>query len=232
MKIFLHVSIKFVLSVLLESVYTRAFVATRVDRGGCDSQSATGVFFWLHGEGKWEVTSDLGESPTLSLNSFMLSFPLPAGENSLASGSIAVQTQEWYTLDVDSQVDRSLTVEPNWSDPPSPHLSQGSRSVVSIIGKVSSSVTTPAQGGYVAIGTGGFYPVQFDDFNIIGGELTIVQHVCPSCMLISTTILCTLTYSSIICLTELTEHGLECSYILNLLFFELLSVRITSRTRP
>ncbi len=100
-------------SVLLESVYTRAFVATRVNHGGCDSQSATGVFFWLYGEGKWEVTSDLGESLILSLNSFMLSFPLPAGENSLASGCIAVQTHEWYTLEVDSQVDISLTVEPN-----------------------------------------------------------------------------------------------------------------------
>jgi len=30
----------------------------------------------------------------------------------------------------------------------------------------STDVSTPAQAGFVGIGTGGFYPAQFDDFNI------------------------------------------------------------------
>ena len=41
---------------------------------------------------------------------------------------------------------------------------------MSIDGKVvSGSVSTPAQAGYVGMGTGGFYSAQFDDFYLIGG---------------------------------------------------------------
>ena len=33
----------------------------------------------------------------------------------------------------------------------------------------STTVSTPAQAGFVGIGTGGFYPAQFDDFIILEG---------------------------------------------------------------
>ena len=48
-------------SVMLETATTCAFVAAKVDEGGCHSASATGVFFWICSEGYWNVTSDLGE---------------------------------------------------------------------------------------------------------------------------------------------------------------------------
>ena len=34
---------------------------------------------------------------------------------------------------------------------------------------VSTLVNTPSQAGFVGVGTGGFYPAQFDDFSIVGG---------------------------------------------------------------
>ena len=52
-----HVSV----SILLESSNSSAFLATRVSEGGCEVREATGVFFWISGEGEWKVTSDLGK---------------------------------------------------------------------------------------------------------------------------------------------------------------------------
>lgn len=52
-------------SILLEASNTSGFLATRVDRGGCGSSGANGVFFWISGEGKWEVTSDLGRTTSI-----------------------------------------------------------------------------------------------------------------------------------------------------------------------
>ena len=39
-----------------------------------------------------------------------------------------------------------------------------------------SKVYTPSQAGFVAMGTGGFYPAQFDDFSIIEGMHTYVYY--------------------------------------------------------
>ena len=47
-------------SVLLESEGTAAFLAVRVNKGGCDIAGATGVFLWLDSAGFYNVTSDLG----------------------------------------------------------------------------------------------------------------------------------------------------------------------------
>ena len=47
-------------SVLLEAEKTAAFLAVRMDKGGCGVASATGVFLWLDSNGFYNVTSDLG----------------------------------------------------------------------------------------------------------------------------------------------------------------------------
>ena len=47
-------------SVLLESKNTAAFLAVRMDKGGCEVASATGVFLWLDSSGFVNITTDLG----------------------------------------------------------------------------------------------------------------------------------------------------------------------------
>ena len=48
-------------SVLLETEGTAAFLAVRVNKGGCGVALATGVFLWLDSAGFYNVTSDLGK---------------------------------------------------------------------------------------------------------------------------------------------------------------------------
>jgi galactosylceramidase len=70
-----------------------------------------------------------------------------AGENQLSSQKFAVELNEWYTLGLDSE---------------------GSEVVGTVKGN--SSISTMAQvkqqSGYVAMGTGGFYSAQFDNFSL------------------------------------------------------------------
>ena len=47
-------------SVLLEANDTAAFLAVRMDKGGCGVASATGVFLWLDSKGFYNITTDLG----------------------------------------------------------------------------------------------------------------------------------------------------------------------------
>ncbi len=49
-------------SVLLESGSKQAFVAARVNTGGCSIHLAQGVYFWIDTAGYWNMTSKLGES--------------------------------------------------------------------------------------------------------------------------------------------------------------------------
>ena len=48
-------------SVLLEAKDTAAFLAIRMNKGGCQVASASGVFLWLDANGFFNVTTDLGE---------------------------------------------------------------------------------------------------------------------------------------------------------------------------
>lgn len=48
-------------SVLLEAKDTAAFLAIRMNMGGCKVASASGVFLWLDANGFFNVTTDLGE---------------------------------------------------------------------------------------------------------------------------------------------------------------------------
>ena len=47
-------------SVLLDTNNTAAFLAVRMDKGGCEVAKATGVFLWLDSNGFYNITSDLG----------------------------------------------------------------------------------------------------------------------------------------------------------------------------
>ena len=55
-------------SVLLESAGTAAFLAVRVNKGGCSVAGATGVFLWLDSAGFYNVTSDLGRWNIFSID--------------------------------------------------------------------------------------------------------------------------------------------------------------------
>ena len=48
------------MSVLLDTNNTAAFLAVRMDKGGCEVAKATGVFLWLDSNGFYNITSDLG----------------------------------------------------------------------------------------------------------------------------------------------------------------------------
>jgi len=70
---------------------TGVFTATRVDRGGCGINDATGIFFVLYPDGgMYEVTTDL------------------ARQQVITSGICDVAHDEWYTLSLISQHNRAL----------------------------------------------------------------------------------------------------------------------------
>ena len=62
-------------SVLLESPDTAAFLAVRMDKGGCQVAGATGVFLWLDSAGFYNVTSDLGKLKIIIIFNGLLMIP-------------------------------------------------------------------------------------------------------------------------------------------------------------
>ena len=57
-------------SVMLREEVTSAFLAARVDRGGCSIAGAQGVYLWISTDGSWSITSDLGRA-THGINALM-----------------------------------------------------------------------------------------------------------------------------------------------------------------
>jgi galactosylceramidase len=117
-------------SVLLEANDTAAFLAVRMDKGGCGVASATGVFLWLDSKGFYNITTDL------------------AGKNQVKSDRFPVTLGEWYSLQMQAEG-------------PELHLVINGGGV-----GVFDTVSVKPQNGYVAMGTGGFYRAQFDNFYI------------------------------------------------------------------
>ncbi|CAI8035628.1 Galactocerebrosidase [Geodia barretti] len=72
-----------------------------------------------------------------------------AGKEQVVSEKFAVSLQTWYSLVITTQGDSVFVAI------------QGGGSVTS------NKVTVKAQSGYVAMGTGGFYSAQFDNFAIL-----------------------------------------------------------------
>jgi galactosylceramidase len=120
-------------SVLLEANDTAAFLAVRMDKGGCGVASATGVFLWLDSKGFYNITTDL------------------AGKEQLKSVKFDVALQQWYTLVVIVK-HKYVSVEvikPNGG------------------GVFDSAETKTNRPGFIAMGTGGYYAAQFDNFYIM-----------------------------------------------------------------
>jgi len=90
---------------------TGVFVAVRVDRGGCDTNNAVGIFFVLYPDyGTFELTTDL------------------ARRNQVTAGMCSITYDQWYTVGLsakDSRVDGFLGVKQLFSVSVSKNITKG-----------------------------------------------------------------------------------------------------------
>nr|CAB3248136.1 galactocerebrosidase [Phallusia mammillata] len=115
-----------------------AFVALRVDKGGCDARVARGVFLWIMSDRSWMLTADLAQDTTL----ISCSAGSPCWKSEL---------QEWN--DVTLSVSKNTNVKA---------LLNG----VEILEYTIAKEDYVPENGFVAIGTANFAKSQFDLFSV------------------------------------------------------------------